>query len=323
MRPSPLCETADEETLLAWAERRTKSRQEQSQMNEGATSHIPSSPTDSEMEAEFAEGRAEPTYSGINAFKSYSRDFISEEASKNWDTILKQRVFQDKIIHMEEFETNNMIGYLKYRNIFKTVTYARAYVDRVIKEFYCNLLIDSFNPNSAKYGHIFLRKKVYQFTPQIANEFLETENVDEERFVVSDSVVVQKLTRNHVTKWHAPGKKLHSAQISSKYVALHKIAIANWLPTTNNANVTKEQAIFLYKVGLKHKINFGTHICGIISSYAERDGDNVAEPNSSSPVNDPILDYLIKQENYAASKIEFWIHQRDETRRLILYKKGE
>ncbi|KAK6163941.1 hypothetical protein DH2020_000805 [Rehmannia glutinosa] len=50
-------------------------------------------------------------------------------------------------------------------------------------------------------------------------------------------------------------------------------------------------------------------------------GANIVEPSSSSPVTDPILEYLLKQEKYAASQIEFWIHQRDELRRLISVQK--
>ncbi|KAK6125234.1 hypothetical protein DH2020_040978 [Rehmannia glutinosa] len=288
------------------------------------------------MAAKFAEARAIPTDSGIDPSKSYSRDFISVDASKNWKSY-KQRVFQDKKIHMQEFESNNMIGYLKERQLFGSVTYVRPYVERVVKEFYCNLLLDSFNPNSAKFGEVFLRKKVYHFTSQIVNEFLGTEDVIEDG---------------------------------------QEIAIANWLPTANNAAVTKEQAYFLYRIGMKHKINFGSRICAIISSYVERvleiglpfpsliysilesqgfakketeklihikslirikphlhkgerhvdlplrcDKD-ITAPSSPSQIADPVLAYLIKQEKYATSQIEYWIKQRDELKRLISGQKG-
>ncbi|KAK6150382.1 hypothetical protein DH2020_015314 [Rehmannia glutinosa] len=154
--------------------------------------------------------------------------------------------------------------------------WTEPYVERVIKEFYCNLLLDSFNPNSAKFGEVFLRKKVYHFTPQIVNEFLGTEDVVEDGQEITDGMVIQELTANHKIQWRNPKKAIFSPDI------------------------------------LQVK---GMWIC------LEVDED-ITTTSSPSQTADPVLAYLIKQEKYATSQIEYWIKQRDELKRLISGQKG-
>ncbi|KAK6152838.1 hypothetical protein DH2020_012477 [Rehmannia glutinosa] len=260
-----------------------------------------SSSIDSEMATEFAEACALPTDSGI-------------DASKNWKSCLRQRVFQDKKILMQEFELNNMIGYLKERKLFGTVTYARPYVERVAKEFYCNLLLDSFNPNSAKFGEAFLRKKVYHFTPQIVNDSLGTEDVIEDRQKITDGMVVHELTANHKIEWPELGKKLYTARYPPTMLCYTRLPLQIGFTKKETEKLIHIKSLVRIKPPL---LKGERHV-----DLPLRSEGDIAETSTPPQVSHPILAYLIKQEKYAASQIEYWIHQRGELKRLISEQKG-
>lgn len=67
--------------------------------------------------------------------------------------------------------------------------------------------------------------------------------------------MVNKLSGRNLKNWTS---KTSATQPTCKYVTLYKIAINNWMPTSNATLLTREQEEFIYKVGKWLPFNFGS-----------------------------------------------------------------
>ena len=57
--------------------------------------------------------------------------------------------------------------------------------------------------------------------------------------------------------------------LTSKYVILHKVTVANWMPRLHIRTVSKDLAILLYAIGTNVPFNMANVIFQVIVSYAE------------------------------------------------------
>ncbi|XP_050885318.1 uncharacterized protein LOC127089525 [Lathyrus oleraceus] len=76
---------------------------------------------------------------------------------------------------------------------------------------------------------------------------------------VTDNKICQVITANQVRKWPLKGK-LVASKLSVKYAMLHKIGIANWVPTNHKSTVAVMLGKFIYVVGTKAKFDYGSYI---------------------------------------------------------------
>lgn len=60
-------------------------------------------------------------------------------------------------------------------------------------------------------------------------------------------------------EWSRKGK-LSAIYLSVKYVILHRIGVANWVPTNHNSNIAIGLGKFIYIVGTKTKFEFGSYV---------------------------------------------------------------
>ncbi|XP_058752435.1 uncharacterized protein LOC131625606 [Vicia villosa] len=75
---------------------------------------------------------------------------------------------------------------------------------------------------------------------------------------VSDNKVCQVITANQVRSWPLKGK-LSASKLSMKYAMLHKIGVANWVPTNHKSTVPTVLGRFIYAIGTKAKFDYGTY----------------------------------------------------------------
>ena len=68
-----------------------------------------------------------------------------------------------------------------------------------------------------------------------------------------------EITANQVKVWPKK-KKISSGKMSVKYAILNRIVVVNWVPTTHSSDVAIGLGKFIYVVGSKSKMNFGTYI---------------------------------------------------------------
>ena len=62
--------------------------------------------------------------------------------------------------------------------------------------------------------------------------------------------IVQTLTRGAVTEW-STNCQLTASTLNVKYVVMHKMALVNLMPTSNNTNVSEAVGKLLYVLGFE------------------------------------------------------------------------
>jgi hypothetical protein len=77
--------------------------------------------------------------------------------------------------------------------------------------------------------------------------------------------VCKEITANQIMVWPKK-KKISSAKLSVRYAILNRIAAVNWVPTTHSFDIATGLGKFIYVVGSKSKMDFGTYILNKLSS---------------------------------------------------------
>lgn len=76
------------------------------------------------------------------------------------------------------FVTYGIDKLLKERNLWSSLTQVFPYNQHVVREFYTNLSDSCGNPESAKLRKVYIRGKLYSFTPELLNGLFELSSVD-------------------------------------------------------------------------------------------------------------------------------------------------
>ncbi|XP_057811009.1 uncharacterized protein LOC131025281 [Salvia miltiorrhiza] len=226
--------------------------------------------------------------SGKRLRKSYSTRFYTREA-KNALKVLAARKFHNDRRADEDFFTKYKLDILlQDRSMWGTVVNVFPYDAEIVREFYVNLMTEAFDPKSVKYGKVFVRGKVFDFSPSAINKACYTANTNTDDVEVDDDEMTRELTGGKLKAWTS---KFAASTLSWKYSVLHKIVVYNWLPSKNTTALTKEQAEFIFKVGKPLAFNFGEQVFANISraAFKSTGGSMLSFPSL-------IYNLLVKQE---------------------------
>ncbi|XP_057782285.1 uncharacterized protein LOC131000391 [Salvia miltiorrhiza] len=200
--------------------------------------------------------------SEVEVSKSYSTRFYTREA-KNALKVLDARKFHNDRCADEDFFSKYKLDILlQDRGMWGTVVNVFPYDAEIVREFYVNLMTEAFDPKSVKFGKVFVRGKVFDFSPTAINKACFTANTNTDDVEVNDDEMTRELTGGKLKAWTS---KFAASTLSWKYYVLHKIAVYNWLPSKNTTALTKEQAEFIFKVGKPLAFNFGEQVFANIS----------------------------------------------------------
>ncbi|XP_073019480.1 uncharacterized protein [Primulina eburnea] len=203
--------------------------------------------------------------------KSFSPQFYSESALELWPLFISRELIEEKNIDVDAYGRYNLIAFLKKRKLLSTVTTVMPYCRRAVLEFYCNLLRSVADEDSAKYGRVYVRDRIYNFSPSVINAFYHTPDVEEGEEIPDIHAVISVLTGGMTTVFPDHPKKMSAAKLTSFYSVLHKTSIWNWTPSTNSSTVTRTQALVLFAIGTGRAFNFGKLIFQNTLQYAEGD----------------------------------------------------
>jgi len=76
---------------------------------------------------------------------------------------------------------------------------------------------------------------------------------------ITHNDICKEITAIQVKKWPIKGN-LVSRKLSVKYVVLHKLEAANWVPTNHTSTIAIGLGRFIYIVGTKINFNFGSYV---------------------------------------------------------------
>ncbi|XP_073017718.1 uncharacterized protein [Primulina eburnea] len=199
----------------------------------------------------------------------FSTKFCSESVVSQWSLYAHRVFIKERNIYSEAYGRHNLIDFLHARGLIATLDFVMPYARSPVLEFYCNLVSSSIGDGSfAKYGRMFVRDVIYDFSPYAINEFYNTPMEGEEDDIPDIDAITSVLTDGLITQFSTHPKQLAAATLKFFNSVLHKTAIRNWTPS-NTIVVTRPQAVTLFTIGTGRLYNFGQLVFNTILQFAE------------------------------------------------------
>ncbi|GAA0148644.1 hypothetical protein LIER_08030 [Lithospermum erythrorhizon] len=100
--------------------------------------------------------------------------------------------------------------------------------------------------------------------------------------------ITKTLTGRALSAWPTKGQ-LQASVLSLRYVLMHKVAIANLVPTSNNTNVSEAVGRMMYVMGFEQELDFGRVIFDQIMDHC-RTGAKLKPIGFSSLICSTLID---------------------------------
>jgi hypothetical protein len=92
-----------------------------------------------------------------------------------------------------------------------------------------------------------------EFSPEVINKYLGKDEEACDEVEVTNNHVLKEITANQVSQWPAKGK-LSSSNLGVKYVVLHRIGVANWVPTNHTSTIATGLGKFFILLELRRSL---------------------------------------------------------------------
>ncbi|XP_050914795.1 uncharacterized protein LOC127129701 [Lathyrus oleraceus] len=184
-----------------------------------------------------------------------------EEFSDNelWKYVYQKRLALERELAQNVLECKEIMALIQEAGLIKTVTQFSKCYEMLVKEFIINVSEECADGKSKEFRKVYVRGKCVNFSPSITNMYLGRPDVAQPELEVTDNKIYQVITANQVRKWPLKGK-LVASKLSGKYAMLHKIGVANWVPTNHKSTVAVMLGKFIYVVGTKANFDYGSYI---------------------------------------------------------------
>ncbi|XP_050890918.1 uncharacterized protein LOC127096383 [Lathyrus oleraceus] len=185
---------------------------------------------------------------------------IRKRASDNISTTKKQASGKKILANIPEVRIDN-ISFHSVENVekWKFVYQRRLTLERELSKDAFDCKEECDNKRSKEFRKVYVRGRCVDFSPEIINRFLGRNEEEPAEIEVSDNVIYKEITSKQVKEWPRKGK-LFISSLSVKYVVLHRIGAANWVPTNHTFNIITRLGKFIYIVGTKSSFEFGSYV---------------------------------------------------------------
>ncbi|XP_050896231.1 uncharacterized protein LOC127102965 [Lathyrus oleraceus] len=178
--------------------------------------------------------------------------FHLEDGAAKWKFVIQRRVAVERELGKYVADVKEVMDLIQTTGLLKTVVgFSQCYED-LVKEFIVNIHEDISDKNSKELCKVYVRGR---------------NNEGAGELVVTDNQVCREITAKQVKVW--PFKKhLPAGKLTIKYVILHKIRAANWVPTNHISTISNTLGRFIFAVGTKVKFDYGRYMFDQIIKHA-------------------------------------------------------
>ncbi|XP_058763229.1 uncharacterized protein LOC131636634 [Vicia villosa] len=176
-----------------------------------------------------------------------------------WKFVYQKRLALERELAQNALEYEEIMNLIHEDGLMKTVTQFSKCYEVLVKDFIVNLHEDNCNKKTKEYLKVFVRGKYVNFSPIVINKFLERSNEAQPELEVSNNQMCKVITAGQVKTWPVKGK-LNAIKLSVKYAILHRIGASNWVPTQHKSTISAILGKFIFIIGTKTKVDYGTYI---------------------------------------------------------------
>ncbi|XP_050876798.1 uncharacterized protein LOC127080520 [Lathyrus oleraceus] len=141
---------------------------------------------------------------------------------------------------------------IKVVGLLKTIAGFSQCYEGLVKEFIVNIPEDISDKNSKEFCKVYVRGR---------------DNEGAGELEVTNNQVCREITARQVKVWLVK-KHLPTGKLTVKYVILHKIGAANWVPTNHISTIANTLGRFIFAVGTKVKFDYGRFMFEQIIKHA-------------------------------------------------------
>ncbi|XP_058733058.1 uncharacterized protein LOC131604644 [Vicia villosa] len=170
-----------------------------------------------------------------------------------------KRLALERELAQNVLENKEIMDLIHEAGLFKTVVHLPTCYEILVKEFIVNLSEDCADRKSKDFRKVYVRGKCVTFSSAVTNHFLGRSDETQPELEVTDNKICEVITAKQLQAWPLKGK-LSASKLSIKYVMLHKIGAANWVPKNHKSTVANVLGKFIYVVGTKTRFDYGTYI---------------------------------------------------------------
>jgi hypothetical protein len=196
--------------------------------------------------------------------------FHLPEFAQRWKFIYHRRLAVERELSEEGVKIKGVMELIKEAGLMKTVCNLGDCYEKLVKEFLVNIPEECDNPLSREFQKVYVRGECVNFSPNIINRFLGIDEEGVAEVEATNNQVSREVTANKVKTWPKKGN-ISSGKLSVKYAILHRIGVANWVPTTHSSDIATGLAKIIYAVGTKAKMDFGRNIFDHNMKHAKTD----------------------------------------------------
>jgi len=193
--------------------------------------------------------------------------FHLEDGAAKWKFVIQRRVAVERELGKEAVEVKEVMDLIKNVGLMKTVVGLPQCFEGLVKEFVVNIPEDISEKSSKEFCKVFVRGRCVRFSPTIINKFLGRGTEGGVDLEATDNEVCRTITAGQVKEW--PSKKhISVGKLIVKYVILHKIGSANWVPTNHISTISIGLGRIIYAIGTRINFDFGRFMFNQIVRHA-------------------------------------------------------
>ncbi|XP_050890997.1 uncharacterized protein LOC127096476 [Lathyrus oleraceus] len=185
--------------------------------------------------------------------------FHSIENVEKWKFVYRRRLVLERELGKDAFECKEVLSLIQKVGLMKTVIGFGKYYKMIVKEFIVNISKECDNKRSKEFRKVYAIGRCVDFSPKIINRFLGRNEEEQAEIDVSGNVICREITAKQVKECQRKGK-LSASALSVKYVVLHGIGAANWVPTNRTSNIATGLGKFIYIFGTKANFDFKSYV---------------------------------------------------------------
>ncbi|XP_050895379.1 uncharacterized protein LOC127101995 [Lathyrus oleraceus] len=178
--------------------------------------------------------------------------FHLEDGAAKWKFVIQRRVALERELGKDVVDVKEVMDLIKAAGLLKTVVGFSQSYEGLVKEFIVNIPEDIDDKNRKEFCKVFVRGKYITFSPAVINNFLGRKIEGAGELEATDNEVCKEITARQVKGWPII-KHLPAGKLTVKYVILHKIGAANWVPTNHISTIAN---------------TLGSHVEDIVMTFA-------------------------------------------------------
>ncbi|XP_050896219.1 uncharacterized protein LOC127102950 [Lathyrus oleraceus] len=191
---------------------------------------------------EIRRGRKSPVKVHVVHLDNIS--FHLEDGAAKWKFVIQRRVSVERELGKDVVDVKEVMDLIQAVGLLKTVAGFSQCYEGLVKEFIVNIPEDISDKNSKEFCKVYVRGRNNEGAGELE---------------VTDNQVCSEITAKQVKVWpfkkHLPVRKL-----TIKYAILHKIGVANWVPTNHISTIVNTLGRFIFVVGTKVKFDYGRYM---------------------------------------------------------------